>query len=105
MSFHLVRITDGAGDMGGSSQSIAWNEDRTFKEVTGHYPTVGESMKVGSVTARSYSRTDWWMTTIVTKILEEIKNDTVTYVKFKTGNSIYEWWNGVYPEDKLKEKE
>ena len=55
-------------------------------------------MHVGSITARSYSGQDHWLTTTVTKILEEIKNDDVFYVKFKTGNSVYEWWNGKYPK-------
>ena len=99
MSYNLRRITDGAGDMGGSSQSIKWNEDDTFNEVTGNYPTIGESIKVGSVTARSYSRQDWWMTTIITEILEEIDDDNDKYVRFKTGNSEYEWWVGKYPKN------
>jgi uncharacterized protein YktA (UPF0223 family) len=98
MSFNLRRITDGAGDVGGMSKSIGWNEDRTIKKSSGFIPTVGESVMVGSVTARSYSRQDWWMTTPVTEILEKIKNEEVFYIKFKTGNSIYEWWNGKYPE-------
>jgi hypothetical protein len=38
------------------------------------------------------------MTTPITEILEEINSDDVHYVKFKTGNSEYEWWNGKYPK-------
>lgn len=83
----LRRLSDGAGDTGARSEAIAWNEDGTFKEVIGYKPTVGCSMLVGSVTARSYSYQDYWLTTVVTEILEE-KED---YVKFKTGNSVYEW--------------
>lgn len=98
MSFHLRRTKDGVGDDGASSQAIAWNEDKTFKEIAGHSPIVGCSMKVGSVTARSYSKQDFWLTTPITEILEEIKNDDVHYVRFKTGNSEYEWWNGKYPK-------
>lgn len=82
----LRRMSDGAGDAGARVQAIAWNEDRTFKEVAGNYPIVGCSLLVGSVTARSYSKSDYWLTTIVTEILEE-KED---YVKFKTENSVYE---------------
>ena len=47
----LIRTRDGAGDAGGMSQAIAWNEDGTFKEVVSNRPTVGCSMMVGSVTA------------------------------------------------------
>lgn len=83
----LSRISDGKGDAGACSQAIKWNNDRTLKEVVSHRPTVGCSMLVGSVAARSYSRQDYWLTTLVTEILE----DTGDYVKFKTENSIYEW--------------
>lgn len=83
----LRRITDNAGDQGARSEAIAWNEDGTFKEVVSNRPTVGCSMLVGSVTARSYSHQDYWLTTPVTEILEDRGN----YVKFKTGNSVYEW--------------
>lgn len=85
----LRRVSDGAGDVGGLSQAIAWNADRTFKEVVSHRPTVGCSMYVGSVTARTYQDQDYWLTTIVTEILE----DTEDYVRFKTENSEYEWWS------------
>lgn len=72
---------------GGSvSLSIKWNENNTY-QVMGHRPIVGCSMKVGSVTARSYSDRDWWMTTEILEILEETKEK----VKFRTKNSIYEW--------------
>jgi hypothetical protein len=85
----LRRVSDGAGDEGGLSQAIAWNADLTFKEVVSRRPTVGCSMYVGSVTARSYQHQDYWLTTIVTEILEE----TEDYVRFKTENSEYEWWS------------
>ena len=85
----LRRIYDGAGDEGACSQAIAWNDDRTMKEVVSNRPTVGCSMLVGSQTARSYfGRQDYWLTTVVTEILED-KGD---YVKFRTENSDYEWW-------------
>ncbi len=80
-------MSDGAGDGGARSEAIKWNEDRTFNSVVSNRPTVGCSMLVGSVTARSYSEQDYWLTTPVTEILEESED----YVKFKTGNSIYEW--------------
>jgi len=88
----LRRMSDGEGYSGSLIESIAWNEDGTFKEVTGSKVTVGESMRVGTMTAGTYSNRDWWMTTPVTEILEERKNDEgkYEYVKFRTENSIYE---------------
>ena len=82
----LRRMSDGAGDAGARVEAIAWNEDGSFKEVVSDYPTVGCSLLVGSITARTYSNQDFWLTTLVTEILEERDN----YVKFKTKNSIYE---------------
>jgi len=98
MSFHLRRTRDGEGESGGRSEAIEWNEDGTFKKVVDYKPTVGCSMLVGSMSARSYSVQDYWLTTTVTEILEEINSDDVHYVRFKTGNSEYEWWNGVHPK-------
>jgi hypothetical protein len=98
MSFNLRRTRDGEGESGGRSEAIEWNEDGTFKKVVDYKPTVGCSMLVGSMSARSYSVQDYWLTTTVTEILEEINSDDVHYVRFKTGNSEYEWWNGVYPK-------
>lgn len=83
----LRRLSDGAGDTGSRSEAIKWKKDGTLKKVVGHRPTIGCSMLVGSGTARSYSAQDYWLTTVVTEIIED-KED---YVKFKTGNSIYEW--------------
>lgn len=75
-------------DGGARSQAISWNEDKTFKEVVSDRPTVGCSMLVGSVTARSYSDQDYWLTTRVSEILEESEDE----VKFKTENgSTYLW--------------
>lgn len=84
----LVRMSDGDGDSGARSEAILWNEDGTFKEIVSNRPTIGCSMLVGSITARSYYSQDYWLTTEVTEILEETEN----CVKFKTGNSIYKWF-------------
>jgi hypothetical protein len=90
----LKRISDGKGDAGARVEAIAWTEDGKFKEVVSNRPTIGCSLLVGSVTARSYSNQDYWLTTEVTEILEErIDENNVLYVKFKTGNSIYEFWS------------
>jgi hypothetical protein len=90
----LRRVSDGAGDEGACSDAISWNEDGTFKEIVGNRPTVGCSILVGSIIARSYSNQDYWLTTPVTEILEEKMENDLLYVKFKTENSIYEWWGG-----------
>jgi hypothetical protein len=72
-------------DGGARVDAIRWNEDGTLKEIAGHEPIVGCSLLVGSVTARSYSEQDYWLTTVVTEIVEK----TEKYVIFKTENSTY----------------
>jgi hypothetical protein len=84
----LRRTRDGAGDAGARSEAIKWNTDGKIKEIVGRRPTIGCSILVGSVTARTYQHQDYWLTTEVTEILEERED----YVRFKTGNSEYEWW-------------
>jgi hypothetical protein len=78
-------------EQGQRVEAIAWNEDRTFKEVVDSKPVVGCSLLVGSVTARSYSNQDYWLTTVVTEILEEKRDEDghLEFVKFKTKNSDY----------------
>ena len=88
----LIRESDGAGDSGARSQAIQWKENGTFDRVVSDRPVVGCSMLVGSVTARSYSDQDYWLTTRVTEILEEKEEDGQLYVRFKTGNSVYKFW-------------
>ena len=83
----LRRISDGKGDSGARSEAIKWNEDGTFNSIVSNRPTLGCSMLVGGVTARSYSDQDYWLTSQVTEILEDKEN----YVKFRTGNSEYIW--------------
>ena len=94
----LRRIKDGAGDSGSLSQAIQLNNEEKRVTVLGSRPLVGCIMKVGSLTARSFSNKDFWMTTPITEILEEIKTKNTDYVRFKTGNSEYEWWSGNYPK-------
>lgn len=78
-------------EQGARVEAIAWNEDRTFKEIVDSKPVVGCSLLVGSVTARSYSSQDYWLTTVVTEIIEERKNEAgyLEFVRFKTSNSEY----------------
>jgi hypothetical protein len=91
----LIRESDGSGDSGSNSQAIQWKEDGTFDKVVSNRPVIGCSMLVGSVTARSYSTQDYWLTTPVTEILEEKIVDGELYVRFKTGNSIYGFWGYI----------
>ena len=98
MTYSLRRTRDGAGDSGGMSDAITpiWDDgqneviDKTVENNA--RPKVGAVMKVGSLIARSYSAQDWWQTTLITEILEErTEEDGTEYVRFKTGNSEYEW--------------
>lgn len=94
MAYSLRRTRDGAGDSGpmsilmvpifeeGSTTRVAeWETNHAAR------PAVGGLMQVGSPYARTYSGQDYWQTTLITEILEE-RDD---YVRFKTGNSEYEW--------------
>jgi len=105
MAVHLRRVSDGKGDSGAMSQSISWNEDGTFKEIVDTKPVVGCSVRVGAITARSYSAQDWWMTTEVIEILEESNTEDYFYSRFKTKNSIYEFWTGDVPKELFANKE
>lgn len=82
-------------EQGHRVEAIQWKADGTFDKVAGNIPTVGCSMLVGSITARSYSSQDYWLTSVVTEILEEKKNEdgTYEYVRFRTENSTYEITN------------
>ncbi len=98
MSFTLRRTKDGKGDSGVRSESIKWTIEGKFDKIDGEIPIIGNSMLVGSLSARSYSHQDYWLTTPIIEILEEIKNDDVHYIRFLTENSEYEWWTGNYPK-------
>jgi hypothetical protein len=78
-------------EQGSRIDAIAWNDDGTFKEVAGHLPITGCSLLVGSISARSYSDQDYWLTSKVTEVLEEKKDDDgrFYYVRFRTKNSEY----------------
>ena len=82
----LTRERDGAGDSG-SVSDIFYEENDEVKREHNARPRVGVQIQVGSRTARTMSWQDYWHTTFITEILVDEEN----YVKFKTGNSIYEW--------------
>ncbi len=98
MAYWMYRERDKRGDSGSMSMALVPTYDHdTGKVIDVQYihnarPQIGYVMRVGSGIARSYSAQDWWQTTVITEILEDIVNeDGSEYVKFKTGNSIYEW--------------
>lgn len=88
----LRRVSDGAGDEGSMVQALGVNEMGVITGVVDSKPVVGCVLLVGSTTARSYSHQDYWMTTIITEIIEERKNENgkLTYFRFRTKNSEYE---------------
>jgi len=85
MRYSLSRTRDGAGDSGPMSLAIDYVDGKYVED--GNRPKIGYAMRVGSYRAGTYSTQDYWTTTRVTEILEE-RDD---YVRFKTGNSEYEW--------------
>ena len=97
MPYSLRRTRDGAGDSGPMSDAITpvWDDNgKLVDKIIEHCarPKVGAVMVVGSPFARSFSAQDWWQTTPITEVLEERTGDDGTeYVRFKTGNSEYEW--------------
>jgi len=82
MSYSLYS-TDGRGDSGSVSCVYWLDEAGTLQTEHNAKPRVGVSIRVGSMTGRSYSNQDWWQTSLITEILEE----TEETAKFKTGNS------------------
>lgn len=97
MAYWMYRERDGRGDSGSMSMALIPAYDENGKVTDVQYvhnarPQVGYVMRVGSGIARSFSSQDWWQTTVITEILEDkINEDGSEYVKFRTGNSIYEW--------------
>ncbi len=87
----LRRESDGAGDSGAMCEISRINPETNELERTHGIPQVGWAVRVGSITARTYSSQDWWQTTPITEILEERETDGEHYIRFKTSNSIYEW--------------
>ena len=88
MAFSLVRTRDGAGDCGLMFNLLRLTEAGEVEILKQpEKPLVGWAVQVGSPYGRTYQGQDYWTTTPVTEILEEKEG----YVRFKTGNSEYEW--------------
>ena len=84
----LKRVSDNKQESGSRVEAWSLNADRSLKEIKGHEPIIGCCLLVGSVTARSYSKSDYWITTPIKEIVEKKEG----YIKFKTENSTYEFW-------------
>jgi hypothetical protein len=81
-NWKLVRERDGLVNQ---SKEILWlefNEDSTFKEKHDE-PAIGRSLLMSP-----FNTYFTWQTTSITEIYEQKEN----YIKFKTGNSVYELW-------------
>jgi len=93
MTYSLRRTRDGAGDSGNMSLALWFSRDEEngYGHEDNAEPRVGVIMRVGSTYARSYQEQDWWQTTLITEILETRETPDGKYVRFKTGNSEYEW--------------
>ena len=93
MRYSLKRTRDGAGDSGMMSKAIVPTFDHDsgkvidIQEEENARPRLGVAMRVGTPFSRSYANQDYWTTTVIVEILEESEH----YVKFRTGNSVYEW--------------
>ena len=87
----LRRVSDGKGDEGSRVEAIKRNKDGSY-EVVDNKPVIGCALLVGSVTARSYSSQDYWLTTEITEIIEEKEHIHGYYMKFKTRTSVYDLW-------------
>jgi hypothetical protein len=84
--YSLRRVRDGMGDSGHMLRAL---DPKTAEQVGENGDiAIGCAVQCGSIYARSYQHQDWWLTTPITEILEI--SDDKDYVKFKTGNSLYE---------------
>jgi len=85
--YSLVRERDGAGDSGPMLMPFDWSK----RAEVGKNGTIqiGLGVKCGSIYGRTFSNQDWWLTTPVTEIIEQGKDKDGSWVKFRTGNSVY----------------
>lgn len=93
MTYSMYRTRDRAGDSGPMSMAIVPKPEGGYPITEDNArPRVGVAMRVGSIYARMFVAQDWWQTTLITEILEDrIEEDGSEYVRFRTGNSEYEW--------------
>lgn len=85
--FGLKRIGDGAGDMGALYPLNAKTGKAPRNAKCGEI-RVGWMVFCGAWRTTMFGADTWWRTSPVTEILEI--SEKKDYVKFKTGNSVYE---------------
>ena len=81
----LIRDRDREGYSGCLVQALDFDNKTPGGKVVGDKPMVGCCLKVGTMTAGTFTDRDWWMTTPITEIISETEDE----VKFKTRNSTY----------------
>jgi hypothetical protein len=81
-NWRLVREGDGLNKKSKDIIWLEWNEDGTFK-AKHNEPGIGRSLLMSP-----FNHFYTWQTTSITKILASTPD--LSYIKFKTGNSIYE---------------
>jgi hypothetical protein len=87
MPYSLAKVgSPHIGDSGSMSLSLCITEGKE-SYISNARPEVGKVIRVGSYSARTYARQDWWQTSTITEILE----DSDDRVRFKTLNSEYVW--------------
>lgn len=82
--YSLYRVSDNAGDSG-----LMFNCVSPRGKIVGKPGEIrlGHACQCGSLVGRTLQWQDWWLTTLVTEILEI--NEDKTEVRFKTTNSEY----------------
>lgn len=92
----LIKIhpdgTEEVKEQGARVEAIQWDTENMRSKVVDNKPVLGCSLLVGSVTARTYSDQDWWLTTPIIEMIQEIYDTQGRPLKFKfkTNNSTYE---------------
>jgi hypothetical protein len=81
-NWRLVREGDGLNKKSKDIIWLEWNEEGTFKAKHDE-PAVGRSLLMSP-----FNHFFTWQTTGLTEILDSTED--LSYIKFKTGNSIYE---------------
>lgn len=84
MRYYLYR-EDGEGDSGGMSMTFLSGADVEIKHDA--RPEVGRQIRVGSISARSYQYQDWWQTSPILEIIDDMPDKVV----FKTRSATYTW--------------
>lgn len=88
MMYKLKRISDGAGDSGRMSVIIFKNNNGKIQVEHDAKPILNSVVRVGTLITTMFGPDTWWQTTKIQEIIKETDN----YVKFRTGNSLYEWY-------------